>query len=200
MNFFIDTNVFVDWILVNEVKNRMKIENKNLKTIIPFYDKIEPSFVFLEKIFRIKKHSFYTSPFCIFELSRAIIRHAVKRRMYEENVSFNYFSKYEKFFVKKEKNLIYAILDLFYKKFLQSKNILLINKKSYTKKHFLAMDFFQVELSLSYQDSLILLDSLNLKEYVFITSDSDFLNKKNILEKELNIVILHPKEALKILK
>ncbi len=198
MNFFIDTNVFVDWILINEVKNRLRVSEKNLKTILPFYDKIESSFLFLEKISFTNEHKFFTSFFCIFELSKAIIRHAVKRRMYEENVSFNYFSKYEKIFIKKEKNLIYVILDLFYKKFLESKKIVLLNKKYYSKKHILAIDFFQVELLLSYQDSIILLDSLNLKKYVFVTSDSDFLSKKKLLEKELNVIILHPKDALKL--
>ncbi len=194
MNFFIDTNVFINWILIESLKRK-----KDVKEAIPFYKKIVSSHIFLEKLN--DKNNFYTSPICLAEIPQAIIRFAVKRKMYVENIPFNYFEKYRKNFSKKEKNVVYEHTDLLFKNFIDNKKIKILHVKSFYKNEFSFLDYLQVEVGLSQLDSLILLDSVLLKEVFFVTTDRDFFDNKKVLERKIKgLKIITPETAIRLLK
>ncbi len=200
MNFFLDTNVFIDWALLKHV---FKSHPNDIDKYLPFHKKIRSSWELLELI---KKHNikntFFTSPFSIAEFSQAIIRQAVMRALFVENIPFNFFEKYKKEILNKTntKKGIYRLLDEIYISFIKS-NLVTIKTSNLLNDTVLAsLDYLQIDCGLSTPDAIIFLDAVINKAEYFVTSDRDFFDNKKKLKNFKNLKIIKPKEALELVK
>lgn len=191
-NFFVDTNVFVDYLLASETIK--ELDNRDA-----LYTKIKTCRDFFEAYFKnYLKIRLCTSFLNLNEIPNAFIEKLVKGRMYRQDLAFNYFEKYKKDFLRSPayKKEVKAVLRRYYK-FLKVKKIWfiygLLIKKS---KHLKEIDWLQIEFNLKLADALIFFIAQKEGGF-FVTQDSDFLNNKQLKEKyKSRIQIISPAAAL----
>ena len=93
-NFFVDTNVFIYYILLKNVL-------KEIKDLQPLYDKLKPSLDFLELYSKNQKEVELRTSFMNFcEMPTLLVENLVMGRMYLKQIPFNYLEEYKRDFLK----------------------------------------------------------------------------------------------------
>ena len=189
-NFFIDTNILVDYILLKEI---LKEEDK---PNFPIYDSLEPSLKLIDFLINNKKIRWCTSFVNLCEMPSALIKDIVLSRMYIKRIPFQYFDKYYSNFIKQKnfKKQVENIVNKYYK-FLTDNKIWFIDSMNITKKEdFQKIDDLKIDFRLPLGDSLIFF--IAKKEGGFFVT-SDMHHFKDVGKKYANeIEVISPKQAL----
>ncbi len=191
-NFFIDTNILVDYILLNDI---LKEEDKEH---FPLYDKLKPSLDLLNLFFKNQKEiRWCTSFFNLGEMPSVLIRHIILDRMYIKRIPFDYFEKYYSSFIKqknfrKELNEILIKYARFTKKLWFIHTITISGLEDFSK-----IDRLRLIFRLPLNDAFIFFTAKKEGGY-FVTNDKHhFNNPKLKKEYETQIKIISPTQAIK---
>jgi len=192
VNFFIDTNVLVDYILLNDI---LKEEDKEH---FPLYDKLKPSLDLLNLFFKNKKKLRWCTSFInLCEMPVVLIRHIVLDRMYVKRIPFDYFDKYYSNFIKQEnfRTQIAKIITKYFgfvRKLWYIHTITISNHDDLAKVGRLRFGF-----KMPLDDALIFFIAKKEGGY-FVTNDRHhFSNPKLKKEYENQIKIISPTQAIK---
>src|SRR3989344_4260142 len=121
-NFFVDTNVFIYYILLKNVL-------KEIKDLQPLYDKLKPSLDFLELYSKNQKEVELRTSFMNFcEMPTLLVENLVMGRMYLKQIPFNYLEEYKRDFLKNTsfKEEVNKVIDEYYE-FLKKQNLWFVN-------------------------------------------------------------------------
>lgn len=195
-NFFIDTNVLVDYILLKEIINEVKSEN------FPLFDSVKPSFDLIDYYLKNKeKIRSCTSFFNLCEMPLVLIRDLVLGRMVIKRIPLQYHSEYLSKFLKQKnfRQQVEGTIDKYYK-FLQKNNIWYIKGIEMPNiTDFKEVDKLRLEFKVPLIDSLIFLTAKAVRGY-FVTTDNHHFNSKVKKAFKHEIEIISPKEALRKMK
>jgi len=192
-NFFIDTNILVDYILLNDI---LKPEDRKS---FPIYDTFEPSLKLINLLFENKnKIRWNTSFINLFEIPPVLMKRIVMDKMFLKGVSFDYFEKYYSKFLKEKdfQEEVEKIMEKYYSFLKKDGGLWYVNIFSIKREvNFKEMDKLRLKYRLSLGDSLIFFMAKLCKGY-FVTRDGDF--KQNNLPKDYknDINIISPRQAL----
>ncbi len=195
-NFFVDTNILVDYLLSQEYsKNKVKDSQ--------FYDMFKPSIDFLSFYFKNEKNlRLCTSFFNLCELPNVLIDELVQKKMFRDRISFRYFTKYKGIFLK-SKNYKEQVKETFddYYAFLKEKKIWFINDVSVSSESQLReIDELHVTHDLPFADTLIFYVA-QMEGGFFVTTDRHFLDNKTLKKLyESKIEIVSPSAAIARMK
>lgn len=197
-NFFIDTNILVDYILLNDI-----LKEKDKKEF-PLYDKLKPSLDLINFLLKNKKKVRWCTSFInLCEMPTVLIRHIVMDMMYIQRIPFDYFEKYYSEFIK-QKNFqeqVNKIINKYYS-FLKNKNNevwFIHNCSIYKEKDFKEIDKLRLLFKLPLDDGLIFFLAKKEKGF-FVTNDSHHFNDKLKKAYSKEIKIVSPKRALERVK
>ena len=189
-NFFIDTNILVDYILLKDI---LKEEDKEH---FPLYDKLKPSLNLINFLFENKeKIRWCTSFFNLCEMSSVLIKHIVLNRMYVKRIPFDYFDKYYSNFIRQQnfRKQIEEIITKYYgfiKKIWFIHTVTISNLDDFSK-----IDRLRLVFKLPLNDALIFFTAKKEGGY-FVTNDKHHFTEKLKGEYNTQIKIVSPKKAL----
>ena len=193
-NFFIETNILVDYILLKEFI--VDAERKKF----PTYEKIKPS-LDLIKTLQKKKTRWCTSFVNLCEMPMVLIKAIIMNKMYMDLIPFNYYQQYYSNFIRKKgfKKEIEEIIEDYYST-LSSDGWWFIHKlEMSTIDDLKEMDELRISFDLPIADALIFFIAKKEGGY-FVTRDHHFLNNKKLKKcYDEKIKIISPKEAIEIL-
>ena len=185
VSFFIDTNIIVDWIFLNQ-----NIENDILK-------KYRASVEFLDKITNLKRYTVITSSINIIELPNAISNNFVIHKMIEENLPFYLYSSFRRTLRQEFSKDITKLSNNFVNQFIGAKLIELFELRLNIN---IIEDInqYQLKYKLSMPDAFILRTVFESECKYLVTRDYDFKEKRESIKRDLNIEIISPEDALEI--
>ena len=195
---FVDTNVFVDYILGKE------IIGKNNQKEIPFYSRLKQSINFLDNFFDNKGDVILSTTFLnICEMQSSLVEAGVKGRMFKKGISFNYYTEYLNKFLKQEnyKKDIEKAVEKYHKLFIKHKLWYTYKIGFKSQEDFEEIDKLKIKFRLPTLDALIFFMAKKDGDF-FVTNDHHhFLKNKKLKEEyKRQIKILSPSKALEILK
>lgn len=191
-NFFIDTNVLIDYILLNDI---LKEEDREH---FPLYDKLKPGLDLLNLFFQNKdKIRWCTSFFNLCEMPSVLIKHIVLDRMYIKRIPFDYFEKYYSNFIK-QKNFQKELSEILIKYAHFMKKLWFIHTITISGLgDFSKIDRLRLIFRLPLNDAFIFFTAKKEGGY-FVTNDKHhFNNPKLKKEYENQIKIISPIQAIK---
>jgi len=195
--FFVDTNVFIYYILLKNVL-------KEIKDLQPLYDKLKPSLDFLELYFENKEKVNLRTSFINFcEMPTLLVENLVMGRMYLKQIPFNYLGEYKKDFLKNPgfKEEVNRVIDEYYD-FLKRQNIWFIYGITVSELYqFKEIDKLRLEFHLPLSGALIFAMAKDENLY-FVTNDEHHFLGNKALKRAYgkNISIISPKRAIEIIK
>src|SRR3989344_94083 len=194
-NFFVDTNVFIYYILLKNVL-------KEIKDLQPLYDKLKPSLDFLELYSKNQKEVELRTSFMNFcEMPTLLVENLVMGRMYLKQIPFNYLEEYKRDFLKNTsfKEEVNKVIDEYYE-FLKKQNLWFVNGITISElPQFKEIDKLRLEFHLPLSDALIFAIAKDDNLYFVTNDEHHFLGNKSLKRAYgKDISIISPKKAIEI--